>query len=169
MPTSVPRRILLSHAVNDSRRHFMSKDARIRNQRIESTKRIQIAPAEPHHPDFQQYLSFRDNGFGTVSMDACPGFWSTSAFIGCTCFPLSKLFSQRVLFHPSDMDFGVPIIIKPHTKRVSVFRGSEVGKTTRSPSGPWLNCTLSRCPPGTPIARVCHPASTRGNESPPRR
>ena len=59
-------------------------------------------------------------------MDACPGFRSTSAFIGCAYFPLSKLLSQRVLIHLSEMDFSVPIdqTVREARKHISGERAS---------------------------------------------
>ena len=47
---------------DDGRAHFMSQDSWKRDQRVQPTKRIQVASAEAHHPYFQQYVSAARNG-----------------------------------------------------------------------------------------------------------
>src|SRR5450755_3439886 len=83
-------------------------------------------PQNPTIRTFSSTSPFATTGSATVSIDACPGFWSTSAFIGMYLFPpYRNLLSQPVLFHSSDIDSAC-LLIKPHAKRVGVFRGSEV-------------------------------------------
>src|SRR5207302_8413419 len=85
-------------AVNHSSRHLRTQDARIRKQPIEATKRIQIAPAEPHHPHLQQHLSFRDDRLRN-RLDRCmPRFLEYERLHWMYFFPLSKLLRQHVSF-----------------------------------------------------------------------
>src|SRR5882724_10752695 len=50
--------------MQDRRGHFMSRNPRIGNQRIQTAKGIQIASTEAHHSDLQQEVSAAHQWFG---------------------------------------------------------------------------------------------------------
>src|SRR5450755_4195073 len=83
-------------------------------------------PQNPTIRTFSSTSPFATTGSATVSIDACPGFWSTSAFIGCTYFPLIEICSANLSFFIPATSISACLLIKPHAKRVGVFRGSEV-------------------------------------------
>ena len=56
--------------MNHRSRNFVAEDPRIRDERIEPAKGIQIAAAEPDHPDLQQHVSIRYDWIRNL-LDGC--------------------------------------------------------------------------------------------------